>query len=167
MSRILFLYLLVTIPACYYTCLLIYLLFNTIPSLSISYKRLLKPACQLEAKVLPSRCSRSLLLPCNAQCTVQTYRLQSLHVFPSVIPFVLPCCNYCCLMKSSVCRAGAHISVTIFACISILYSMYFLYCKYCCIMKSSGAHISVTIRQLFQVSDPWPPAHTLLSSREL
>ena len=27
-----------------------------------------------------------------------------------------------------------------------------------------AAHISVTIRQLFQVSDPWPPAHTLLSN---
>ena len=37
----------------------------TIPSPSISYKRLLKLACQLEAKVLPSQCSRSLLLPCT------------------------------------------------------------------------------------------------------
>ena len=27
-----------------------------------------------------------------------------------------------------------------------------------------AAHRSVTIRQLFQVSDPWPPAHTLLSN---
>ena len=29
---------------------------------------------------------------------------------------------------------------------------------------AGSAHISVTIRQLFQVSDPWPPAHTLLSN---